>query len=160
MDGVEAHGYVRMPPVEETIAAHLCPSLATIDVDLSLLPKPCRLTAHLPDKAYTSTGEVAFALNMMAVLQVFQSFKERDFPQRVGASPRVSTDDLGQLREGRGGFIYDEREHTLPTVLFAVSFSASRERSDIALAKSQTLRIPSCEDFAWCYAKSGSREHW
>ncbi len=24
VDGAEAHGYVRMPPVEETVAAHLC----------------------------------------------------------------------------------------------------------------------------------------
>ncbi len=28
VDGAEAHGYVRSPPVEETVAAHLCPAAA------------------------------------------------------------------------------------------------------------------------------------
>ncbi len=27
VDGAEAHGYVHSPPVEETVAAHLCPAL-------------------------------------------------------------------------------------------------------------------------------------
>ncbi len=60
VDGAEAHGYVRSPPVEETVAAHL-PS------------KPCRTTAHLANKAYASDGEAASALHAMAVLQVFQA---------------------------------------------------------------------------------------
>lgn len=37
------------------------------------MSKPCRLTAHLTDKAYTSVREAASALHMMAVLQVFQA---------------------------------------------------------------------------------------
>ncbi len=46
VDGAEAHGYVRMPPVEETVAAHLCPASAeTIQPS-----KPCRMTAHLASK--------------------------------------------------------------------------------------------------------------
>lgn len=59
-----------MPPVGETIAVHLCTSPTTLGVDLSL---PCRLTAHLADKAYASAGEAASALHSMAVLQVFQA---------------------------------------------------------------------------------------
>ncbi len=74
MDGAEAHGYVRSPPVEETIAAHLCPAAAkTLGSDISLPSKPCRTTAHLANKAYASDGEAASALHVMAVLQVFQA---------------------------------------------------------------------------------------
>ncbi len=59
VDGAEAHGYVRSPPVEETVAAHLCPAAAkTLGSDISLPSKPCR---------------TASALHAMAVLQVFQA---------------------------------------------------------------------------------------
>ncbi len=72
VDGAEAHGYVRSPPVEETIAAYLCPAAAkTLGSDFSLPSKPCRTTAHLANKAYASDGEAASALHAMAVLQVF-----------------------------------------------------------------------------------------
>ncbi len=30
VDGAEAHGYVRSPPVEETVAAHLCPAAESL----------------------------------------------------------------------------------------------------------------------------------
>ncbi len=74
VDGAEAHGYVRSPPVEETVAAHLCPAAAkTLGSDISLPSKPCRTTAHLANKAYASDGEAASALHAMAVLQVFQA---------------------------------------------------------------------------------------
>ncbi len=74
VDGAEAHGYVRSPPVEETVAAHLCPAAAkSLGPDISLPSKPCRTTAHLANKAYASDGEAASALHAMAVLQVFQA---------------------------------------------------------------------------------------
>ncbi|KAL1278055.1 hypothetical protein QQF64_024728 [Cirrhinus molitorella] len=74
VEGAEAHGYVRSPPVEETVAAHLCPAAAkTLGSDISLPSKPCRTTAHLANKAYASDGEAASALHAMAVLQVFQA---------------------------------------------------------------------------------------
>ncbi len=74
VDGAEAHGYVRSPPVEETVAAHLCPAAAkTLGSDISLPSKPCRTTAHLVNKAYASDGEAASELHAMAVLQVFQA---------------------------------------------------------------------------------------
>ncbi len=74
VDGAEAHGYVRSPPIEETIAAHLCPAAAkTLGSDISLPSKPCRTTAHLANKAYASDCEVASTLHAMAVLQVFQA---------------------------------------------------------------------------------------
>ncbi len=74
VDGAEAHGYVRSPPIEETVAAHLCPAAAkTLGSAISLPSKPCRTTAHLANKAYASDGEAASALHAMAVLQVFQA---------------------------------------------------------------------------------------
>ncbi len=51
VDGAEAHRYVRIPPVEETVIAHLCPASAkTMGSDISLPSKPCRMTAHLASK--------------------------------------------------------------------------------------------------------------
>ncbi len=74
VDGAETHGYVRSPPVKETVTAHLCPAAAkTIGSDISLPLKPCRTTAHLANKTYASDGEAASALHAMAVLQVFQA---------------------------------------------------------------------------------------
>ncbi len=74
VDGAEAHGYVRSPPVEEIVAAHLCPAAAkTLGSDISLPSKPCRTTGHLANKAYASDGEAASVLHAMTVLQVFQA---------------------------------------------------------------------------------------
>lgn len=73
VDEAEAHGFVRMPPVEETVATHLCPSSSALGSDRSLPSKPCRFTAHQADKAYGVEGEAASALHAMAVLQVFQA---------------------------------------------------------------------------------------
>ncbi len=73
MDGAEAHSYLRSPPDEETVAAHLCPVSKTLGSDISLPSKPCRTSAHLANKAYASDGEAASVLHAMAVLQVFQA---------------------------------------------------------------------------------------
>ncbi len=74
VDGAEAHGYVRMPFIEETVAALLCPASAkTMASEFSLPSKPCRMTAYLASKAYSSAGEGVSALHAMAVLQVFQA---------------------------------------------------------------------------------------
>ncbi len=88
-DGAEAHGYVRSPPVEETVAAHLCPAAAkTLGSDISLPSKPCRTTAYLSNKAYASDDEAASALHAMAVLQIFQ-------PAGGGALTAEAVKDLG-----------------------------------------------------------------
>lgn len=55
MDGAEAHKYVRMLPVEETVTTQLCPASAkTLSSDICLPSKPCSMTAHLASKAYSS----------------------------------------------------------------------------------------------------------
>lgn len=69
VDGTETQGYTRIPPVEESVAAHLCPSSA------SLRRQCCHqsLAARIADKAYAASGEEISALHTMAVLQVFQA---------------------------------------------------------------------------------------
>lgn len=74
VDGAEARGYVRTSPVEESVAAHLCPAAAkALGSDISLPSKLCRTTTHLANKAYAADGEVASVLHAMAVLRVFQA---------------------------------------------------------------------------------------
>lgn len=47
VDGAEARGYTRIPPVEESITAHLCPSSASLKAGATLPSRPCRLiTVH------------------------------------------------------------------------------------------------------------------
>ncbi len=80
---------MRSPPVEETVAAHLCPAAAkTLGSDISLPSKPCRTTAYLSNKAYASDDEAASALHAMAVLQIFQ-------PAGGGALTAEAVKDLG-----------------------------------------------------------------
>ncbi len=71
VEGAEKKGYARPPPVEDAVAAHLCPSRGWKTA--SLPSKPCRATAHIDEKAYISAGHAASALHTMAVLQVFQT---------------------------------------------------------------------------------------
>ncbi|CAM4569325.1 unnamed protein product [Leuciscus chuanchicus] len=74
VDDAEVHGYLHMPPVEETVAAHLCPnSTPALGSDRTLPSKPCRFTAHQADKAYGAAGEAVSALHAMAILQVMQA---------------------------------------------------------------------------------------
>ncbi|KAL0154925.1 hypothetical protein M9458_049188, partial [Cirrhinus mrigala] len=71
VEGAEKRGYSRPSPVEDAVAAHLCPSRGWKTA--SLPSKPCRATAHIAEKAYISAGHAASALHTMAVLQVFQT---------------------------------------------------------------------------------------
>ncbi|XP_073668191.1 uncharacterized protein [Paramisgurnus dabryanus] len=73
VDGAEARGYLHIPPVEEAVAAHLCPSSSSLGGEASLPSKACRMTAHLADKAYAASGEALSSLHTMAVLQIFQA---------------------------------------------------------------------------------------
>ncbi|ROK16092.1 hypothetical protein DPX16_22710 [Anabarilius grahami] len=66
-------GYTRIPPVEESIAAQLCPSSASLKAGIMLPSRPCHLTTHIADKAYAASGEAISALHTMAMLQVFQA---------------------------------------------------------------------------------------
>ncbi len=73
VDGAEEKGYGKLPPLDESVAAHLCPPTAIGWTAKAAHPsKPCRMTSALAG-CYTSAGQAASALHSMAVLQVFQA---------------------------------------------------------------------------------------
>ncbi|XP_016093523.1 neurexin-3b-like [Sinocyclocheilus grahami] len=74
INGTEEKGYHKPPPLDESVAAHLCPPTAFGWRAKATHPsKPCRTTSALAGRAYTSAGQAAAALHSMAVLQVFQA---------------------------------------------------------------------------------------
>ncbi len=73
VDGADRWGYTKLPPVEEAVVAHLCPSARGWKSVLSLPSKPCCTTSHIVDKAYVAAGQAASAIHTMAVLQAFQA---------------------------------------------------------------------------------------
>ncbi len=73
VDGAEEKGYEHLPPMVESVAAHLCPPTAIGWKARSSQPsKLCRATSALAGHAYSVAGQAASALHSMAVLQVFQ----------------------------------------------------------------------------------------
>ncbi len=74
IDGAEEKGYERMPQLDESVAAHLCPPTAIGWKAKANHPsKPCRTTSALAGRSYASAGQAASALHSMAVLQVYQA---------------------------------------------------------------------------------------
>ncbi len=74
VDDAEEKGYGKLPPLDESVAKHLCPPTAIgWMAKAAHPPKPCRTTSALAGRAYKSGGQAASALHSMAVLQVFQA---------------------------------------------------------------------------------------
>ncbi len=74
VDGAEEKGYERMPQLDESVAAHLCPPTAIGWKSKASHPsKPCRTTSALAGRSNASAGQAASALLSMAVLQVYQA---------------------------------------------------------------------------------------
>ncbi len=74
VDVTEEKGYGKLPPLDESVAAHLCSPMAIgWKAKVTHPSKPCRATSALAGRAYTSAGQAALALYSMAVLQVFQA---------------------------------------------------------------------------------------
>ncbi len=73
VDEAYCWGYAKPPPVEEAVAAHLCPSARGWKSAPSLPLKPWRTTSHISEKAYMAAGQAAFAIHTMAALQAFQA---------------------------------------------------------------------------------------
>ncbi|KAI2664125.1 ORF V: Enzymatic polyprotein [Labeo rohita] len=74
VDGAEDKGYEKLPPLDESVAAHLClPTAIGWKTKASHPSKPCRTASALAGRAYTSAGQAASALHSMAILQVFQA---------------------------------------------------------------------------------------
>ncbi len=73
VDGAEEKGNKHLPPLDESVAAHLCPPTAIgWKTRASHSSKPCRATSALAGCAYSAAGQAASVLHSMAVLQVFQ----------------------------------------------------------------------------------------
>lgn len=94
IDGADERGYERLPPLDESVAVHLCPPAAIGWKAKANHPsKPCRTTSALAGRAYSSAGQAAAALHSMAVLQVFQA--------KLLAATDESGPDVATLRELR-----------------------------------------------------------
>lgn len=74
VDDGDLLGYSKIPPVEEAIATHLCPS-ASLKVKSAVVHpnKPCCTTASITWKVYAVSGQAVSGLHSIAVLQVFQA---------------------------------------------------------------------------------------
>ncbi len=73
VDSAEEIGYERLSPLDESVAAHLCPPMAIGWKARAIHPsKPCRATSALTGCTYSAAGQAALVLHSMAVLQVFQ----------------------------------------------------------------------------------------
>ncbi len=74
IDGAEEKRYERMPQLDESVAAHLCPPTAIgWKAKASHPSKSCRTTSVLAGRSYASAGQAASALHTIAVLQVYQA---------------------------------------------------------------------------------------
>ncbi len=74
VDGSEEKGYKDLLPLDESVAAHLCPLTAIRwKARANHLSKPCRATSAHAGHSYSADGQAASALHWMAVFQVFQA---------------------------------------------------------------------------------------
>ncbi|XDV31059.1 hypothetical protein PO909_033832 [Leuciscus waleckii] len=73
VDDAKNRGYHPLPPVEEAIAAHLCPPSAGRRAKMALPSKACRTTSALLRRAFSAAGQAASALHTMATLQIYQA---------------------------------------------------------------------------------------
>ncbi|KAL0171003.1 hypothetical protein M9458_035599, partial [Cirrhinus mrigala] len=72
VDGAEEKGYEKLPPLDESVAAHP-PTAIGLKAKAAHPSNPCRTTSALTGRAYSLAGQVASLLHTMAVLQVFQA---------------------------------------------------------------------------------------
>lgn len=88
VDGSQEKGYEQLPPLDEAVAAHLCPPAAVGWKNKRALPsKPCRTTSAMAGRAYTSAGQAASSLHTMAILQVFQAKLLRSLDESSSSEP-------------------------------------------------------------------------
>ncbi|XDV19450.1 hypothetical protein PO909_024920 [Leuciscus waleckii] len=89
VEGIGEHGYVSMPPIDETFANYLVSGQASTLRAPTLPSKPLKTTARLNGRAYTAAGQAGTALHTMAVLQVYQADLLGDLDQGAGMSPEA-----------------------------------------------------------------------
>ncbi|XP_052005141.1 uncharacterized protein LOC127659388 [Xyrauchen texanus] len=91
VDGAAEKGYTSIPPVEDSVAAHLCPPSARWRSKPVLPSKACRTTSACVGCAYSAAGQAASALHSMAVLQILQADLLREWDEK-GRHPEAVTD--------------------------------------------------------------------
>ncbi|MGL5882283.1 MAG: hypothetical protein ACRCY0_03465, partial [Synechococcus elongatus] len=89
------HGYVSMPPIDETFANYLVAGRAPTLKAPVLPSKPLKVTSRLNGRAYAAAGQAGAALHTMAVLQAYQADLLKDLDQGQGLSP----DAVAELRQ-------------------------------------------------------------
>ncbi|XP_048039521.1 uncharacterized protein LOC125264325 [Megalobrama amblycephala] len=89
------HGYVSMPPIDETFANYLVTGSAPTLKAPFLPSKPLKMTSRLNGRAYAAAGQAGAALHTMAVLQAYQADLLKDLDQGQGLSP----DAVAELRQ-------------------------------------------------------------
>lgn len=73
VNGADERGFLKLPPLEESVAAHLSPSSASDwRAKFSHPSKPYCLSS-LASKSFAADSHATFALHTMAVLQVYQA---------------------------------------------------------------------------------------
>lgn len=89
LTSTEGKGCGKLSSLEEAVAAHLCPPSALgLKAKAMHLSKPCRTISALAGRAYSVACQAGPALQMMAVLQVFQA-KLLSAMEESGLSPNA-----------------------------------------------------------------------
>ncbi|CAM4467978.1 unnamed protein product [Leuciscus chuanchicus] len=92
VDGIAEHGYVPMPPVDETLANYLVSGQTSTLRAPTLPSKPLKTSSRLNGRANTAAGQAGAALHTLAVLQAYQADLLRDLDQGTGLSPEAVTE--------------------------------------------------------------------
>ncbi len=88
--GSVEQGYTAILVVEDTLASHLSPSLASSWKSRPLLPtKPCRSTSALIGESYIAAGLAGMALHTMAILQAYQADVLKEMDEGNGLTPEA-----------------------------------------------------------------------
>ncbi|ROI46622.1 hypothetical protein DPX16_7740 [Anabarilius grahami] len=95
VEGLGQHGYVSMPPIDETFANYLATGSAPTLKAPVLPSRPLKMTSRLNGRAYAAAGQAGAALHTMAVLQAYQADLLKDLDQGQGLSP----DAVAELRQ-------------------------------------------------------------
>ncbi len=96
VDGAEEKGYEHLPPLDESVAAHLCPPTAIgWKARASHPSKPCRATSALAGRAYSAAGQVDLCSQSA---QPFQPLATR--AKALQAIPVLSTWVMTTVRRG------------------------------------------------------------
>lgn len=93
VDGAEEKGYDKLLPLDESVAAHLCPPTAIGWKAKVVHPsKPSRTTSALAGQVYSSAGQAASALHSMA-------FMHESGPDPSAFKELLSATDLALLQK-------------------------------------------------------------